>query len=114
MPDCLFCTIAAGTEGVTFHYEDDAIVAFDDISPKAPTHILIVPKQHLESVAALESPDESLIGHLVYVARRLAADQNLEENGYRLVFNTRSHAGQTVDHLHLHLLGGRPLGSMVS
>lgn len=112
MDNCLFCSIAAGQKG-TLRYQDDAVAAFDDIAPKAPVHILIVPKKHIESVATLEDGDEQLVGHLVATAKQLAEELKIAADGYRLVFNTRQHGGQVVDHIHLHLLGGQPLGHMV-
>ncbi len=112
MHDCLFCSIAAGEKG-PLRFEDDAVAAFDDIAPKAPVHILIVPKRHIESVAALTDGDEPLVGRMVRTAQRLAEDLGIADDGYRLVFNTRNHGGQIVDHIHLHLLGGQPLGRMV-
>ncbi|MBI4032413.1 histidine triad nucleotide-binding protein [Candidatus Berkelbacteria bacterium] len=111
--DCLFCSIASGEKNVPFRYEDEQAVAFDDIAPKAPTHILIVPKTHLPSVAEMTDADERLVGHLAYIAKQLAEEQGIAEDGYRVLFNTRTHAGQSVDHIHLHLLGGRQLGAMV-
>ena len=113
MNTCLFCSIAAGEKGTTFRYEDERVAAFDDVSPKAPTHILIVPKEHIASTAEMTQVDEAIVGHMVHVAKQIAQRAGIDEQGYRLVFNTRAHAGQTVDHIHLHLLGGRPLGSMV-
>ena len=89
-------------------YEDDRSVAFRDIDPKAPTHILVVPRKPIPSLADLTDEDAALIGHLVVVARKLAAEEGLE-GGYRTVFNCGPDAGQSVDHLHLHLLGGRKL-----
>ncbi len=112
MDNCLFCSIAAGEKG-TLRYQDDAVVAFDDIAPKAPVHILIVPKKHIESVATLADGDEQLVGHMVRIAKQLAEERKIADDGYRLVLNTRKHGGQVVDHIHLHLLGGQPLGHMV-
>ena len=112
MNDCLFCSIAAGQKG-TLRYEDDTVAAFDDIHPKAPVHILIVPKKHIESTATLEDSDELVAGHMIRVAQKLAEELQIAQNGYRLIFNTRNHGGQVVDHIHLHLLGGQPLGHMV-
>lgn len=94
-------------------YEDDLVVAFKDIAPKAPVHVLIVPKKHIVSTATLEDGDEKIVGHMIRTAQKVAEQLNIAENGYRLVFNTRQHGGQIVDHIHLHLLGGQRLGSMV-
>jgi histidine triad (HIT) family protein len=105
--DCLFCRIAAGKVPSSLVHEDADLVAFHDIRPEAPTHILVVPRRHVASVAALSPEDGPLVGRLVLAARRIAAEQNLEATGYRLVLNTGEWAGQTVHHLHLHLLGGR-------
>jgi histidine triad (HIT) family protein len=106
--DCLFCKIAAGTIPVTRIYEDDLCLAFPDINPQAPTHILIIPKQHITSLAHATPEDTSILGHLLATAATIATQQNLT-NGYRTVINTGPDGGQTVHHLHLHLLGGRPM-----
>jgi len=90
-------------------HEDDLCLAFHDVSPQAPTHVLVIPKKPIESLADLEPADESLVGHLVVVATQLARDLGLA-GGYRLVVNCGRDGGQSVDHLHVHLLGGRPLG----
>ena len=113
MNNCLFCKIAQGELKTTFRYEDGQIVAFNDIHPKAPVHVLIVPKTHIASIAEMGEPDERLIGHMHYVAKQIAEELDIAENGYRLIFNTRAHGGQEIDHVHLHLLGGQRLGSMV-
>lgn len=110
--DCLFCRIARREVPATIVYEDDRIVAFDDIRPLAPVHVLLVPRQHFASVADMTEADVALVGSLVWRATRLAQDRGLEADGYRLVFNTRQHAGQVIDHVHLHLLGGKLLGRM--
>jgi histidine triad (HIT) family protein len=106
--DCIFCKIAAGEIPSKKLYEDEETVAFADIDPKAPSHTLIVPKRHIASLAEIGSSeqDKILIGNLHTVANRLAREQGLK-NGYRVVINTGPDGGQTVDHLHLHLLGGR-------
>lgn len=90
-------------------YEDDRCLAFRDVRPQAPTHVLVIPKQEIPSLAGAASGDQALLGHLLLVARQLANDLGLE-HGFRVVINSGADAGQTVDHLHLHLLGGRPLG----
>jgi histidine triad (HIT) family protein len=107
-PDCLFCKIVAGTIPAKRLHEDDQSIAFADINPQAPTHLLIIPKQHLTSLAHVAKEDAPLLGHLTAVATDLARTTGLA-NGYRLVVNTGDDGGQTVHHLHLHLLGGRPM-----
>lgn len=106
---CLFCKIAAGDIPATKVYEDEQLLAFRDIDPKAPTHILIIPKRHIPSVNALEEADTDLIGRMVRTLQGLAREEGIDESGYRIVVNTNADGGQTVDHLHFHLLGGRGL-----
>lgn len=108
MDDCLFCRIVSGGIPAKKAYEDEISLAFYDIDPKAPVHVLVVPKKHIASVAAADEEDFSLIGHLLQVARQLAKELKLD-NGFRLVINTGRDGGQSVDHLHVHLLGGRAL-----
>lgn len=110
---CLFCKISADHLPSEKHYEDDLVFAFSDIHPKAKVHILIVSKKHISSVAEMTEGDEGIIGHMVKIAKELAEKLNIASDGYRLVFNTRAHGGQAVDHIHLHLLGGQRLGTMV-
>jgi histidine triad (HIT) family protein len=109
MSDCLFCKIVDGKIPAKIVTQDDRAVAFRDINPQAPTHVLIIPKKHIPSIADLTDDDAALIGHLHVVARQIAADEGLDE-GWRLVGNVGPQAGQTVFHIHLHLLGGRSLG----
>lgn len=109
---CLFCRISTKSLPATIAYEDDLCLAFHDIHPKAPTHILIIPKQHIRSLAEINQKHELLIGHLFTVLKQLAEEQGLADLGYRTIINTRHHGGQEVDHLHVHLLGGEPLGPM--
>jgi histidine triad (HIT) family protein len=90
-------------------YEDDRVLAFEDIAPKAPTHVLVIPKKEIASVDALTDGDAALMGHLMLVIRKLARDLGVAESGYRVVANTGADGGQSVDHLHFHLLAGRPL-----
>ena len=104
--DCLFCKIVAGTIPVKLLYDDDQSVAFADINPQAPTHLLIIPKQHIASLAQAVAQDTPLLGHLMAVATDLARTHNLAR-GHRVVINTGDDGGQTVHHLHLHLFGGR-------
>ena len=107
-PDCLFCKIVAGTIPAQRVYEDDVCLAFADIHPQAPTHLLLIPKAHLASHAHSTADHADMLGHLMTVAGDLARSQRLDR-GYRLIINTGPDGGQTVDHLHVHLLGGRPL-----
>lgn len=104
--DCLFCNIASGTIPVTRLFETDQLLAFPDINPQAPTHILIIPKQHFSSLAHTTSEQTELLGQLLTAAPEIAQQQHLA-TGYRLVINTGPDGGQTVGHLHVHLLGGR-------
>ncbi|MEK7658492.1 MAG: HIT domain-containing protein [Patescibacteria group bacterium] len=104
MEDCIFCKIARGEIDSAKLFENDKLVAFNDINPKALVHILIVPKKHIESVKHLEQADKELIGELFLTAQKLAKDKNLQ--GYKLVINVGREGGQLVDHLHLHLLSG--------
>jgi histidine triad (HIT) family protein len=106
--DCLFCKIVAGDIPSSKVYEDDVCFAFNDISPQAPTHILIVPRRHVDSLNTSSGSDKELIGHLMLTAAEIAREKGFAEDGYRVVVNTNAHGGQTVFHLHVHLLGGRP------
>jgi histidine triad (HIT) family protein len=114
MSDCIFCRIARSEAQATIVHRDEQVTAFRDIHPAAPVHILIVPNRHIESVNSLEPEDEVLVGHLFTVAGQLAAQEGIAKDGYRLIMNTGANGGQTVSHLHVHLLGGRhmqhPLG----
>jgi histidine triad (HIT) family protein len=107
MSDCLFCKIASGAIPSTKIHEDDELVAFMDISPKAPVHFLVIPKRHIANVMELGPEDEALMGRLVLKAQELARSQGCAERGARFVINCKSDGGQTVDHLHMHVLGGR-------
>jgi histidine triad (HIT) family protein len=109
MPDCLFCQILAREIPATIVYEDDRLVAIQDISPKAPLHVLIVPRRHIATLNDLTPADDGLIGEMVRRAASVAHDAGFDQHGYRTVFNCNRDAGQTVFHLHLHLLAGRPL-----
>lgn len=104
---CIFCKIVSGESQADIVYRDEQATAFRDIHPVAPTHILIVPNRHIESVGALEAEDEPLMGHLFTVARKLAEAEGIAQKGYRLITNTGAHGGQTVFHLHVHLIGGQ-------
>jgi histidine triad (HIT) family protein len=107
--ECLFCRIIVGEIPATIVYRDERVVAIRDIAPKAPTHILVMPIQHLASLAEAQAADESLLGALLLAAGHIARQEGVAERGYRVTFNTREEGGQTVGHLHAHLLGGRPL-----
>jgi histidine triad (HIT) family protein len=109
MSDCLFCQIVAGKMPATVVYRDEQIIAIRDINPQAPTHILVLPRRHLASVAQAQAGDERLLGALLLAAARLAEQEGLRQSGFRLVANTGPDAGQSVGHLHLHLLGGRAM-----
>jgi histidine triad (HIT) family protein len=104
---CIFCKIVSEEAQATIVYRDEQATAFRDLHPVAPTHILIVPNKHIESVGALEAQDEQLIGHLFTVARKLAEEEGIAKGGYRLITNTGVNGGQTVFHFHLHLIGGQ-------
>ncbi|MCK6540068.1 MAG: histidine triad nucleotide-binding protein [Anaerolineales bacterium] len=104
---CIFCKIVSNDVTATIVYRDEQATAFRDIHPAAPTHILIVPNKHIESVNALQAEDEQLIGHLFTTAARLAKEEGIDRKGYRLITNTGIDGGQTVFHLHLHLIGGQ-------
>ncbi len=107
MADTIFGKIARGEIEAEIVYEDDRALAFRDVNPQAPTHLLVIPRQPIDRLAAATDDDEALLGHLMLVAKRVAADAGLED--FRLVVNNGAGAGQTVFHLHLHILGGRPL-----
>lgn len=107
--NCLFCDIARGEKDADIVSRDDEVVAFHDINPQAPTHILIIPKEHVSTVNDLQEKHAELVGTLFLKAREIAEDQGIAEDGYRLVMNTNRGAGQSVFHIHLHLLGGRKL-----
>ena|ERR1035437_2376703 len=108
--DCLFCRIARSEVPATIVHEDDDVVAFRDINPQAPTHILVIPREHIGSAAAVTTAQHPLWGRMLEVSQRLAEAENRSESGYRLVTNIGADAGQTVEHLHIHLLAGRALG----
>jgi len=106
---CVFCRILSGELSATIVYQDSDIVAFEDLNPQAPTHVLVIPRKHIATLNDLEAEDEALIGRMIAVARDVARERGHAEIGYRAVFNTNAGAGQTVFHIHLHLLGGRSL-----
>ena len=105
--DCLFCKIVDGDIPADIVYESDSLVAFRDIAPKAPTHVLLIPRRHIATMNDLQDGDVSLAGELFVTAAKIAADEGLAEDGYRVVMNCNEAAGQSVFHIHLHLLGGR-------
>ena len=107
--DCLFCRIVQREIPATIVYEDDRVLAFNDIDPKAPTHVLLIPKRHIESLNDLQPDDDQLVGELTRRAAALAKERGVSAGGFRTVFNTNRDAGQSVFHIHLHLLGGRRL-----
>lgn len=108
--DCIFCRIAAGEVPARVYYADDDVVAFADAHQRAPVHILVIPRRHITSLAAVGGEEAELMGRLVTVAARLATEQGVAGDGFRLVANSGPDGGQEVPHLHFHLLGGRPLG----
>lgn len=108
--ECVFCRIVRGQIPSRKVWDDDAIVAFEDLNPRAPTHVLLVPRKHIATVNDLGPADDALIGRMHRAAAEVARERGLAERGYRLVLNCNADAGQTVFHLHLHLLGGRNLG----
>jgi histidine triad (HIT) family protein len=110
--DCIFCKIVQGEIPSSIIFEDDTALAFLDINPAAPTHILIIPKEHIGSVNDLDNEHENMVGHLITIGKLLADDQGISASGYRLIINTGQDSGQVVHHLHLHLLGGRRMGPL--
>lgn len=111
--DTLFSKIVRGEIPADIVYRDDLVTAFRDISPLTPTHVLIVPNETIPTLADVSADDEAVLGRLLRVAADIAAEEGIAENGYRVMINCRDHGGQEVYHLHLHLMGGRPLGGMV-
>ncbi len=107
MADCLFCAIVAGEVPATTVLETDRILAFRDIDPQAPMHVLVIPKEHYPDVAALAAADGGLLGEVISGAHNVAAGEGVSQTGYRVVFNTGAHAGQAIPHVHGHVLGGR-------
>ncbi|MGI8811372.1 MAG: histidine triad nucleotide-binding protein [Pyrinomonadaceae bacterium] len=106
--DCIFCKIVDGELDAVTLYQDDKCIAFADLSPQAPVHILVVPRDHIESLNTAAETDSELLGHLLVTAAEIARSKGIAEDGYRVVINTNSDGGQTIFHLHIHLLGGRP------
>jgi histidine triad (HIT) family protein len=109
MSDCLFCRVIKREIPASIVYEDDHVVAFNDINPQAATHVLVVPKRHIPSLNDLQAGDDQIVGEIVRRAAAIAKERGISERGFRTVFNTNREAGQTVFHIHLHLLGGRTM-----
>ncbi len=109
MTDCIFCKIISGDIPGDIVYQDDDVLAFRDLNPKAPTHILVIPKKHISTLNDVQTDDAELVGKMYLAAKKIAADEGIAEPGYRTVMNCNALAGQTVFHIHLHLLGGRPM-----
>lgn len=109
MDDCLFCKMVSGEIPSNIVFENDFVLAFRDIDPKAPTHILVIPKKHIQSINELGPDDQSLAGEILLAAKTIAKAEGIETSGFRTVFNTNDDGGQTVFHIHMHVLGGRRL-----
>lgn len=107
--DCLFCKIATGNIPTQFVYQNEHIVAFNDIAPQAPHHVLIIPKKHIATINDLTQENNALIGDMMLVAKKIAADLQIADNGYRVLMNCNKNGGQAVYHIHFHLLGGRQM-----
>lgn len=110
MSECLFCRIAAGEIPAKIVFDDEKVVAFEDIKPQAPIHIIIIPRKHIPTVLDLGEDDRELVGHMHIIANQIAAEKSLTQDGFRLVTNCRKSAGQEIFHLHIHMLGGRDFG----
>ena len=109
MTNCLFCKIASGDIPATILYQDDLVVAFDDINPQAPIHKIIIPRKHIATLNDVTNQETSLVGHMLHTASNLAKQLNIAEKGFRVLMNCNSNGGQTVFHIHAHLLGGRQM-----
>ncbi len=109
MNECLFCNMVSGAIPCDKVYENEYLLAFRDIDPKAPTHILIIPKKHITTLNEINENDQDLLGELLLTAKKIAKDEGIDTSGYRTVFNCNSDGGQTVFHIHMHLLGGRQM-----
>ncbi len=109
MTDCLFCKMVSGEIQPDVVYEDDDVLAFRDVNPQAPTHVLVIPKTHIATTNDLDEGSVAVVGKLYLAARQIAGDEGIAEPGYRMVMNCNPEAGQSVYHIHLHLLGGRPM-----
>ena len=109
MDNCLFCKIINGDIAAKKVYENEHIIAFNDINPKAPVHILVIPKKHIRSINELNSSDINLAGEIILAAKKITKDQGIDSKGFRVVFNTNDDGGQTVYHIHMHIMGGRQM-----
>ena len=109
MDNCLFCKIINGEITAKKVYENEHIIAFNDIDPKAPIHILVIPKKHIRSINELNSSDINLAGEIILAAKKIAKDQGVDSKGFRAIFNTNDDGGQTVYHIHMHIMGGRQM-----
>lgn len=112
--NCVFCQIANKTVPKQFHYESELVVAFDDLHKDAPEHVMIIPKKHLATLNDAQPADRLILGELLLAASQIAAKLKIEQKGYRCIINTGQNAGQVIQHLHLHLVGGRPLGPLLA
>ena len=110
MTDCIFCKIADGEIETDFVYEDDQVVAFRDLNPQAPTHVLVIPREHIATTNDLTAQNADIVGRMTLAAKQIAEQDGIAERGYRTVLNCNPEAGQSVFHIHLHVLGGRPMG----
>jgi histidine triad (HIT) family protein len=110
--DCIFCKIVEGSIPSTKVYEDDQVLAFNDINPQAPVHVLVIPKKHLRSIHDVTAEDTAMLGRLFAAVQRVAEEKGIAETGYRVLTNCGKDAGQVVFHLHFHVMGGKPLGRM--
>ena len=110
MTDCIFCKIAAGNIPANIVFQNEEVLAFRDLNPQAPTHILVIPKKHIATTNDITAADAALIGSMYLAAKHIAKDEGIADSGYRTVMNCNRGAGQTVFHIHLHVLGGRPMG----
>lgn len=109
MKDCLFCNIIKESVPAKIVFENDSVLAFEDIEPQAPVHVLIIPKKHIKSINNIEFEDKEVCGEILLAAKKIAKDLKINDSGYRTIFNTNEDGGQTVFHIHMHLLGGRKL-----
>lgn len=114
MSDCLFCKIANKEIPTDIVFENEFVLAFHDVNKKAPTHVLIIPKKHIRSLNELNTENKEDIAQVMLAAKEVAKLEGVDKSGYRAIFNTNQHAGQTIDHVHLHILGGQELGPMVA
>jgi len=110
MDDCVFCNIINKTIEAQIIFENERLIVIKDIMPKAPVHLLVIPKKHIVGVSHLEAMDEPIVGEVIFTAKEMAVKHGVGESGYRLVFNVGSDGGQVIPHLHLHLMGGKKLG----